>query len=272
MLGCIAAVVLAFGIVLVGLRDVMTARIVGYVVVMVVDWLYFALQESSAAQASLGKRAFGLKVVDERGERIEFGRATFRFFSKILSGLILGVGFLMAGFTARKQTLHDMLAGTFVVFRAVNPGRPIPAVRPPMPWYGWLLNTALLAYPVILAAVTLPAYNDYVLRTQIVEGVIASDAAKTAVAEFYITKNRCPLSASEADLTEAGAMSLRYVDNVAIAPDCVIVVTFAASDSVGSPLRGQHMEMTGRPDADGVLSWTCSGTMAPQLLPRSCRK
>src|SRR5690348_16789832 len=89
----IAAIVLGLALVFAGLRDAMTVRVLSYVVIVAIDWLYFALQESSAQQATLGKRAFGLKVVDERGERIAFGRATFRFFGKILSSLILGIGF-----------------------------------------------------------------------------------------------------------------------------------------------------------------------------------
>jgi uncharacterized RDD family membrane protein YckC len=263
---------LAFGLSLVGLHDATTVRVVSYGVIGAIYWLYYSLQESSAAQASLGKRAFGLKIVDERCDRIGFGRATFRFFGKILSGLILGIGFLMAGMTARKQALHDLFAGTFVVFRPVNPGEPIPDARPPMPWYGWVLNGALLAYPVVDAAVTFPAYNNYTTRSQVVEGMVAGDVAKTALADFYADKNRCPVSGAEAGLDAAAAMSLPYVDNVKVEPDCVIVITFAASNAVGSSLRGQRIEMIGRPDAHGVLGWTCGGTLAPQLLPQSCRR
>lgn len=107
------------------------------------QWLYFALFESSASQATPGKRAMGIKVVDHGGRRISFGRASGRYFGKILSGMILDIGYLMAGWTARKQALHDLLAGTLVVFRAVQPGQPLPELRPPMPWYGWLLNILL---------------------------------------------------------------------------------------------------------------------------------
>lgn len=80
-----------------------------------VIWLYYALMESSERQATLGKMAMGIKVTDLNGHRISFGRATGRFFGKILSGLPLMVGFMMAGFTQRKQALHDGLAGTLVV-------------------------------------------------------------------------------------------------------------------------------------------------------------
>lgn len=78
-------------------------------------WLYFALMESSRHQATLGKMALGMRVTDLEGERISFLRATGRYFAKILSALILFIGFIMIGFTQKKQGLHDMLAGTLVV-------------------------------------------------------------------------------------------------------------------------------------------------------------
>lgn len=83
----------------------------------VIDWLYYALLESSAWQATLGKKALGLEVTDLVGRRIGFGRATGRFFAKILSTLILFIGFFMIGFTSKKQGLHDILAGTLVLRR-----------------------------------------------------------------------------------------------------------------------------------------------------------
>lgn len=79
------------------------------------SWIYEAALESSKYQATLGKMALGLKVTDLEGRRISFLRATARHFAKILSGLILMIGFIMAGFTERKQALHDMIAGTLVV-------------------------------------------------------------------------------------------------------------------------------------------------------------
>ncbi|MCR6701613.1 MAG: RDD family protein [Dokdonella sp.] len=112
---------------------------------IVLSWLYFALQESSAAQATLGKRAMGLKVTDDYARRIGFGRATGRFFGKILSSVIFNIGFMLAGWTGRRQALHDMICGTVVVFREVEPGRPLPTTRPPMPWYGWVVNILMTA-------------------------------------------------------------------------------------------------------------------------------
>lgn len=78
------------------------------------SWLYEAFMQSSSYQATLGKMIFGMKVTDLNGNRISFGRATARHFAKWLSGMILGIGFIMVGFTERKQGLHDLLAGTLV--------------------------------------------------------------------------------------------------------------------------------------------------------------
>jgi uncharacterized RDD family membrane protein YckC len=86
-----------------------------YVLCLVGIWLYFAILESSSWQATVGKKLLGLKVTTLDGRRISFGQATGRFFGKILSGLTLLIGYIMAGFTARKQALHDMIAGTLVV-------------------------------------------------------------------------------------------------------------------------------------------------------------
>jgi uncharacterized RDD family membrane protein YckC len=100
----------------------------------VIAWLYYALMESSAKQATVGKMALGIMVADLEGGRIGFGRATGRYFGKILSALILGIGFLMAAFTERKQGLHDMLAGTLVV-KGEAPSRAqfVPPPPPPPP-------------------------------------------------------------------------------------------------------------------------------------------
>lgn len=78
-------------------------------------WIYFATLESSPRQATLGKMAVGIRVTDVNGARIDFARATIRYFGKVLSTLMLFVGYIMAGFTERKQALHDMLAKTLVV-------------------------------------------------------------------------------------------------------------------------------------------------------------
>ena len=78
-------------------------------------WLYEALLTSSSWQGTIGKRILRLKVTDDRGNRIGFGRSTARFFAKILSGWIMYVGFIMVAFMERKRGLHDVICGTQVL-------------------------------------------------------------------------------------------------------------------------------------------------------------
>ena len=82
---------------------------------LIVGIAYFAGFESSSWQATPGKRALGLIVTDSSGARISFLRALGRYLAKILSGLILLIGYIMVAFTERKQGLHDFLASTLVV-------------------------------------------------------------------------------------------------------------------------------------------------------------
>jgi uncharacterized RDD family membrane protein YckC len=78
-------------------------------------WLYCAAFESSRWQATPGKKLLGLYVTDLKGNRISFVRASGRFLGKALEQLTLFIGFLMAGFTAKKQALHDILSGCLVL-------------------------------------------------------------------------------------------------------------------------------------------------------------
>jgi uncharacterized RDD family membrane protein YckC len=107
---------------------------------ILLSWLYFSAMESSSLQATLGKLALGIRVTDMKGQRLSFVNATGRFFGKIISALILCIAFVtsprslrtwgvlycisvivgavgcaMAGFTQRKQALHDLMAGCLVV-------------------------------------------------------------------------------------------------------------------------------------------------------------
>lgn len=93
------------------------AMIIGLALGTLGAWIYEAALESSSRQATVGKMIFGLMVTDLEGNRISFGRATGRYFGKYVSGLTLFIGYIMAGFTERKQALHDMLAGTLVRYR-----------------------------------------------------------------------------------------------------------------------------------------------------------
>src|SRR6202142_3258823 len=83
-------------------------------------WLYFAIMESSALRGAVGKTGRGLRVTALNGNPFSFGRATGRFFAKLVSNFTLMIGYIMAGFTAKKQARHDMIAG-WLVLKSVLP-------------------------------------------------------------------------------------------------------------------------------------------------------
>jgi len=83
--------------------------------VIVLQILYYSLMEASKYQGTVGKIALGLIVTDANGAKLDFTKALVRNLCKIISGIILGIGYIMAGFTDKKQALHDMIASTLVV-------------------------------------------------------------------------------------------------------------------------------------------------------------
>jgi len=95
--------------------SIVGAIFAGGLITLVLNILYYALMEASKYQATVGKIALGLKVTDSSGGKIDFMKALIRQLGKIVSGIILMIGYIMAGFTEKKQALHDMIAGTLVV-------------------------------------------------------------------------------------------------------------------------------------------------------------
>jgi uncharacterized RDD family membrane protein YckC len=85
------------------------------IVFLTIQTLYYSFMESSKYQASIGKMVLGLKVTDVNGSPLDFTKALVRNLCKIISSMILMIGYLMAAFTEKKQALHDMIASTLVV-------------------------------------------------------------------------------------------------------------------------------------------------------------
>jgi uncharacterized RDD family membrane protein YckC len=94
----------------------MGANIPFVIVLSLAGVAYFIIMDSSSRQGTVGKMAVGIKIGKENGERISVVNALGRYLAKILSALILFIGFIMVGFDARKQGLHDKLAKTYVFY------------------------------------------------------------------------------------------------------------------------------------------------------------
>jgi len=82
---------------------------------LVAGWLYYALMESSKYCGTLGKIVVGIKVTDLEGNRVTFARATGRYFARIITNMTMLIGYILAGFTEKRQALHDMIASCLVV-------------------------------------------------------------------------------------------------------------------------------------------------------------
>lgn len=95
-----------------------------YLLYPVLSAIYFIAMETSSHQATLGKMAVGIKVVDRDGRKLGRGHALGRWFSHLLCYITLYIGYLMVAFTQRKQGLHDMVNGTQVVDRWAYTAQP----------------------------------------------------------------------------------------------------------------------------------------------------
>lgn len=243
---------------------VLLIPVLGIIIYLVGRWAYFAMMESSPAQATLGKRAMGIIATDGKGQRLSLGQASGRYFAGAISYITLYIGYALAGWTSRKQALHDLIADTCVVFDTVRPGQPLPTVRPPMPWYGWAANVLLLAvFPIaIVAAIALPAYQEYTVRAKIVGAMIDAERIKLDLSEAIVDGGPCQASAAviENPLIE----SIRVSGNT---PGCIVTLNFASNPGTPTAIRGQAVEWH---YIDGGR-WNCISAITPRYLPSTCR-
>ena len=121
----------------------------------------------------------------------------------------------------------------------------------------------------ILAAVAIPAYQDYVVRSQVSEGLGLASGAKTAVSEYQMTNGAFPGSNASAGIATDESISGNNVDKIAVGANGVITITYSGAAS--GPLDGNTVTLTPAANSGGV-TWTCAtGTLATQYVPSSCR-
>ncbi|MEM7298806.1 MAG: RDD family protein [Bacteroidota bacterium] len=97
------------------ITTLMGALVAGSIVLLILRVIYGAFMESSKFQGTIGKLAVGIKVTGADGSKLTFVKALLRHIGKIISGMIIFIGYIMAAFTEKKQGLHDMIAGSIVV-------------------------------------------------------------------------------------------------------------------------------------------------------------
>jgi len=232
-----------------------------------VPWLYYALMESSSVQATVGKLVAGIKVTDEAGRRITFGRATGRYFAHILSGFTLGVGYAMVVFTRHRQALHDMIAGTFVVRREFSPeyvesAGPAPRVSPVLATFAVLGVVLLGPFGIgILAAIAIPAYQDYTIRVQITEGLNAAAPYKAAVAEA-IAQGQPPSALNSEQLQLPETAQSKYVRSIRVISG-IVEITYGGS--ANSLISGKTVLLVPAMAGTGqTVAWACGHHGPPE--------
>ncbi|MDX1500567.1 MAG: pilin [Woeseiaceae bacterium] len=127
----------------------------------------------------------------------------------------------------------------------------------------------------ILAAIAIPAYQDYTIRAQVSEGLNLSGGAKAAVTEFFQDRGTMPTSNANAGLAAAGAIQGNYVSSVTVGNgDGVITVAYSstAPQTAHSTLDGNSITLTADTTQAGSVQWNCAGVgIQPKHLPAACR-
>ena len=121
----------------------------------------------------------------------------------------------------------------------------------------------------ILAAIAIPAYQDYIVRTKISEGLNMAGAAKLAVAETYDSTGTLPADNGAAGLPTATSITGSYVTSITVTTG---VVDILYNSSVGGNPTANATTMTLTPStSEGSMMWDCTGGMANKYRPANCR-
>ena len=120
----------------------------------------------------------------------------------------------------------------------------------------------------ILAAIALPAYQDYTVRAKTSEVVLAASGGKTAIAEAYQTLGHMPAVASTGLTSQVSPYVSGLVYTYGTATTGTITATASAKEA---KISGSTVTLIGTADTNGVISWVCSGTIVAKYLPANCR-
>ncbi len=126
----------------------------------------------------------------------------------------------------------------------------------------------VVAIIAILAAIAIPAYQDYTIRAQITDGLSLASGSKTAVAEFYQNRGAYPTSNASAGVAASGSIIGNFVTSTAVGAAGVITVTYG--NSANAKISGSTVLLTPT-DRGGSMEWDCSSGIAPRYLPTQCR-
>ena len=120
----------------------------------------------------------------------------------------------------------------------------------------------------ILAAIALPAYQDYTARAQMSEAMVLADGQKGAVTEFYADRGVMPVNNAAAGISAASDISGKYVASVNIASG--VITSTIRADNVAAGIAGTNLVLTPRATS-GSMHWTCTSSASAKYVPAACR-
>ena len=179
--------------------------------------------------------------------------------------IILYIGYLMAGFTKRRQALHDMIAGTLVVRKQYAPSEI--ENSPPAPAGEDVVAVILIVFGGIaligiLAAIAIPAYQDYTIRAQVTEGLELASPYKAAIAEA-LARGDAPIDIDSESL-QLGVRDGHHVQSVQV-HSAAIVITYGRE--ANARIQGRHLTSYAAVTASGDIVWVCGHAKPPAPIP-----
>lgn len=273
VIGGLLGLFMAFGNV-----PITQVTVVAAILGALVGAIYEIAFHASSFQATVGKAALRIKVTDREGMRLSVARSAGRYFAKFLNGWTLGVGLVMAGFTRRRQALHDKLAGTLVV-REKAPPAVVTAAEPAPP--ASLVRIALLVllgltpYVLLAIAVLSAAWQSKPLRAaapptmhapQISQEDVEAAQRQVRAALFAVQPHRAELSkrlASGEPFDQIGGtleVDARNVESIDILNGAILIVF---GDDAAAGLARQQLAIVPARRRDGAVTWLCGYAERP---------
>ncbi|MEQ9465593.1 MAG: RDD family protein [Haliea sp.] len=222
---------------------------------------YYVQGWSSVNSATFGKRSLGLEVRSTNLERISIWIALLRYVVWSLGALLFLVTYLTQPFSKKRQCIHDMIANTVVV-------KKVGALRVNNVAVPAIVILTFLAIGGVIAAIALPAYQDYTTRASITPALAHLAAAKTEVAEYYAANGYLPTDSELAGrrYNEPGMYSRVRIDE-----NGNVYIIFDLKGE--GPLAGRMLALYPSLNENGSLHWECySPDIRLPLLPTNCRE
>jgi len=120
----------------------------------------------------------------------------------------------------------------------------------------------------ILAAIAIPAYQDYITRSKVTELVTAGSACKASVSEFYQTQNAFPANNSSAGCS---SNPTKYITSLAVSNNVITVAASTGAGAIPAAASGNYV-LTATSSSNGTIDWNCTAsTIPPKYLPANCR-